>query len=246
MSDTQQIKPDQVEGGSGSTATAESGTHIDGTTGAVRLGGELLENTVVEGEVDLTIGSFDKPMTHLTLQADDLRTISPFTRIGNTNNTNIDFDNDGVHVDADVAISGQFRFNRGSIATGKVLTSNATGFGSWEEPTGVPVIDFVAAETIPAFEVVTADGHRADSSNLLHRLKVIGISTTALNSGFAGEAISCGEIINPSWAWVIGDRVYVNGTSLSTVPPTSVWSQEIGIAVRADTLMVNLKQSILL
>lgn len=108
-------------------------------------------------------------------------------------------------------------------------------------------VDFVATADVPAFSPVIANGVVADNTVLAHRQKVIGISTTHVSTGFAGKAISAGQIQNPSWSWVIGDRIYIVGNTLSnTAPSTGLWSQEVGIANAANSIVVNIKFSILL
>src|SRR5947208_8144271 len=78
-------------------------------------------------------------------------------------------------------------------------------------------ITVVASADIPAFSVITINGQRADSSNLAHITKVMGITKAAVLTGFPVEVATEGEIENVSWTWNVGDVLYLNGTALSIV-----------------------------
>ena len=99
-----------------------------------------------------------------------------------------------------------------------------------------------ATQDIAAFKVITADGKLADCSNLMHRLKVVGVTTAAALNGFNASVNIEGEVTNPSWTWAVGQAIYVsdlNGTS-------GVWSQRIGTAINATTIIINIRNSFLL
>jgi hypothetical protein len=55
-----------------------------------------------------------------------------------------------------------------------------------------------------------------------------------------------GDITNPGWAWTSGDIIFLNGTSLSTVAPSSGFVQRIGIAKTSQTIVVGLGDPVLL
>lgn len=108
-------------------------------------------------------------------------------------------------------------------------------------------VEFIAQENIAAFDVVTIDGFKARSANASHRSKVLGISRTAVNTGFTGIAINEGEISNPAWAWTISQNLFLNGVGqLSATPPSSAFSQIIGRATGANKMLVELEESYLL
>ena len=107
-------------------------------------------------------------------------------------------------------------------------------------------IPFIATQNIPAYSPVTSTGQIANSSTTAHRNKVIGIATATVNNGFSGNAKGFGTIINPLWTWTIGDRIFLNGTSLSTIAPLTGFIQIVGTATATDTIDVKLSQSILL
>ncbi len=111
---------------------------------------------------------------------------------------------------------------------------------------GLETADFNATENIPAFTVVTIDGHRANSNNpVSDRGRVIGVSEAAVLSGFIGTAITGGEITNPSWSWTPGTKLFLNGQNISAAAPGTGFSQFIGTARNAQTIIVQLGPPIL-
>lgn len=124
------------------------------------------------------------------------------------------------------------------VTDAEIATWNTTSSGG-------ELISYLAATSITAFKVVTSTGQIADSDAVLQRNKIIGISTTNVLSGFTGKAKGFGSIINPAWMWSIGDKIYLNGTSLSTTAPSTGYSQLIGTATASDTIDVKLGEPIL-
>jgi hypothetical protein len=111
---------------------------------------------------------------------------------------------------------------------------------------GLELLDVQAAENIPAYTFITATGFKADSNNTAHFGKVIGIVQLATLIGFVASAVDEGEIQNPVWSWTPGAKLFINGTSISTTPPTSGFSQKVAVAENANTIIVGLGQPILL
>lgn len=105
-------------------------------------------------------------------------------------------------------------------------------------------LDYVASVPIAQYNPVTSDGKLADNNTLSTRNKLIGISITTTAAGFVGNAIGFGEVSNGSWSWTIGDKIFLNGTSLSTIAPTTGYSQMIGTATAVDTIDINIQPTI--
>lgn len=105
-------------------------------------------------------------------------------------------------------------------------------------------ISVLATEDLVAFVAVTANGKRADSTNTLQIGKVAGISAAAILTGFRGSVTTGGPIVNASWSWTINDSIFLNGTALSTVAPSTGYLQPIGIATAADTISVEVQTPI--
>lgn len=102
----------------------------------------------------------------------------------------------------------------------------------------------LANENIVAYKVATTTGYNADSANSGHNGRIAGVTVTAINSGFAGQVVSEGEIQNDVWTWTIGNVIYLNGTNLSITPPISGFRVIIGEAVDTNKIYVNISECI--
>lgn len=107
-------------------------------------------------------------------------------------------------------------------------------------------VGFIAQEDVGEFLPVLATGRIANSNQITTRNKLIGITIANTLTGFAGKAKGFGEIKNPGWTWNIGDNIFLNGTTLSTIPPTVGYNQFVGVATAPDTIDVKIESSILL
>lgn len=106
--------------------------------------------------------------------------------------------------------------------------------------------DITFNTSVSAYKVVTSTGYQADSNNLAHRDKVIGFTFESVGSGFSTKIKTSGEISNPSWSFNAGDIIFLNGTDISTSAPSTGFSQELGSFINSNTLIINIKPSILL
>lgn len=107
------------------------------------------------------------------------------------------------------------------------------------------VSKIVATEAIPSFSVATSDGKQANSANIAHVDKVVGIAKVAISSGFSGSIVGEGEIKNDSWSWSIGDVLFLNGVAVSTVAPSTGFRVILGQAIASDTIYVKISESII-
>lgn len=108
------------------------------------------------------------------------------------------------------------------------------------------VEEITVTADIPAFVAVTITGARADSANLGHFGKVVGVAANDILGGFSGKIELSGFIENPAWTWTPGSEVYLNGTGLSHTAPSTGFVQQIGIAKSATVLFVDIKEPILI
>jgi len=104
---------------------------------------------------------------------------------------------------------------------------------------GVVDITITMIDSITAFNAVTSDGLQANSNTVSHRDKIAGIVLTNIAAGFSGSCRIEGEVFNPAWTWTAGDKIYLNGTSLSTTSPSTGFTQRLAIA--KDTFTIILK-----
>lgn len=132
--------------------------------------------------------------------------------------------------------------------TNPTLFLRSDGAGRWvlDTPTSEDTADILATENIPAFSLVTANGKVADSSNFSHFGHVVGLSTVVVLNTFIDTVVVEGEVTNGLWSWTNNDKIFLNGTSLSTTPPITGFSQFIAIARNNNTIFVRLQQPILL
>jgi len=108
-------------------------------------------------------------------------------------------------------------------------------------------IDVAATQNVAAFKVITSTGENASSANVFHKGIIAGVTLAAINTGFVGKVVTEGLVVNPAWAWNPGDVLYLNGTSISTTPPTSGFRVIVGIGTYIPTTMyVKISESILL
>lgn len=119
------------------------------------------------------------------------------------------------------------------------------GSGGGGGSSDLDTADIVATEDIPALKFVTAGGQVADSSNLAHFNHVVGISMEAVLSTFVATLATEGEVTDPSWNWTANQKLFLNGTTLSTTPPTSGFSQYVGITRNSHTVFIRLQLPIL-
>jgi hypothetical protein len=111
------------------------------------------------------------------------------------------------------------------------------------DPAGSIVL---AAVNLAAFDVVTIDGNKANSATLGHYGRVMGLATVAISSGFTGTVEIEGQITNGSWSWSPNDKLYLNGTTLSTTPPVTGFVQKIAVAKTSTTIIIELGPPVLL
>ena len=110
------------------------------------------------------------------------------------------------------------------------------------------ILPLVASADISAFSPATITGYPADSANAFHKNIVYGITKAAIATGFSGNVVTEGEIENPAWTWTKGDKIFVNGTSLSTTPPSGAGKVRtmIGKAMSPTKIDVKIYPSVLL
>ncbi|HKR03457.1 MAG TPA: hypothetical protein VJY62_02395 [Bacteroidia bacterium] len=111
------------------------------------------------------------------------------------------------------------------------------------------MISVVVTENILKCQPVTANGQLADSANLFHKNKVVGLAMADIAISTSGNVQTDGKMQNSSWSWTVGAMVYINGQGiLSQTPPaspSSLWTQVIGIAYKTDTIEIEIADAYL-
>lgn len=105
-------------------------------------------------------------------------------------------------------------------------------------------LEFDAGVTISALQpiaVINNLAYPADSSNPLHRGKVVGISSNSATAGNPVTVRTDGARIQDSFFSFSGGLVYVGpaGTLVESAPPSG-FSQSIAVAVASDVLVVQI------
>ena len=107
-------------------------------------------------------------------------------------------------------------------------------------------VTITTSENITLGDVVNSDGTKADSAIVGKREWIVGIASETSLSGFPCDVVVIGDATNVSWTWVAGNVIYLNGTSLSTTPPSSGFIKRIGTASSGTVIEVNIGTSILI
>lgn len=110
-------------------------------------------------------------------------------------------------------------------------------------------VPFVAGENIPQYAPVTADGFVADTTNPNHFNRLIGIARESVLTGNTGMATLAGDVTNPLWSFVPGDKLFLDVGAISTTPLADTspgFSQIIGTATYPTKICVDIKQAIFL
>jgi hypothetical protein len=108
------------------------------------------------------------------------------------------------------------------------------------------IAEVTVSENILAFDPINSDGTKANSAIVGKRGQLIGLALANINNGLSGNAVLFGEITNPAWSFVAGNIVYLNGTTVSTTPPSTGFIQKIGTMKSSTTLEINIGTVILI
>ena len=118
-------------------------------------------------------------------------------------------------------------------------------------PAGGLTLSKIATESISGQRVLIAVGDNnvdyPDLTNAAHSELILGLSA---NAGLAGSPINVqttGEIVENYWTWNVGPVFCGQQGQLTQTPPAnSKWLRQIGVAVAADKILVQLRPPTLL
>jgi hypothetical protein len=108
-------------------------------------------------------------------------------------------------------------------------------------PSDVDTADVVASVDLPALCLVTAGGEIADSSNPFHFNHVLGILMTPVAVDNVATLVVEGEVTDLTWSWTANQKLFLNGTAISTIPPSTGFSQLVGITRNSHTIFIRLQ-----
>jgi hypothetical protein len=97
--------------------------------------------------------------------------------------------------------------------------------------------------TIPRYAAVTSFGSLADSGVPAHENHIIGVTEGKLEPGAWGEATCTGILFDKDWTWTPGAALFLNGIALSEIPPGVGFVQQVGLALTAQHIFINIQSS---
>jgi hypothetical protein len=155
-------------------------------------------------------------------------------------------------IDGNIRFTGQIEFDKSVIFNDitdfidaiKLGISNSGGGGN--SNVNILQVETILSENINAYSLVTIDGYKANSNNLSHADKILGIMEQTNTTGNYEMVTTMGEVTNTSWSFPILSKVFLNGTNLSTVPPTTGFVKCIGTTKDSNTIVLDQETSIIL
>jgi hypothetical protein len=120
-----------------------------------------------------------------------------------------------------------------------------------------PIIHETATYTLTLIAGENINGHRAvivgsdglaylaDSTDITHAGKVVGISTGAVTTGFEVNIQIAGKLTNPGWGLTPNSNYFFNSNGVLTATMPTGFVQIVGVAQDSDTLIVNINLPII-
>ena len=103
---------------------------------------------------------------------------------------------------------------------------------------GQRFIQVVVQQDTPAYSIVTSTGLIANSGNLAHYGRVVGMTEIGVLNGTVVNVIDDLDVTNNAWAWSPGTYLYLNGSTISATPPSSGFSQRVATASNANIIIM--------
>jgi hypothetical protein len=144
------------------------------------------------------------------------------------------------------ATMGGFVGLNGTLPQGQPAVRGFQGAPGPQGPPGAgsPTFSLPAPATVSQYAPLISSGSSvavADSSNVAHAGKVVGIAAISANVGDNLDVQFQSTIVNSGWNWDVTKPVYLNGSQLSQTPPTTGFVQIIGVPVTPTTLLIQLQ-----
>lgn len=118
-------------------------------------------------------------------------------------------------------------------------------------PVGGSALSYPAGDALGGHRMVVLNDSQqaiyADSTNLAHANKVLGMTTGAAALGDTASILSGGEVSEPSWNWFLNQPLYVGASGLLTqTPPVAGFSQIVGFPIATNKVFVSLREPVIL
>lgn len=116
---------------------------------------------------------------------------------------------------------------------------------------GVSYVTFLASGPLGGHRAVRATFARhaqySDNDDVAGAASVLGITLHAADAEAPVNVAASGEIVEPSWAWAVDAPIFVGGAGVLTqVPPTTGFQLVVGVATSPTSMLVSIKQPIIL
>lgn len=106
--------------------------------------------------------------------------------------------------------------------------------------------NIVAKEAIYKYDIVTADGTRANSNIVSKRNHTYGMAVDNIQVGGEGLVVQIGDIFNPDWFFTVGSLVFLNGDAFGFTAPSTGFQQMIGKVIHPNVISICIHQAVLL
>lgn len=104
----------------------------------------------------------------------------------------------------------------------------------------VSSVEITTQEDLNKLDPIAIDGFKANSNTK----ECVGFALSDSVTGQTKKFLTAGVLENPSWTFTTGLPIYLNGSSLSHVEPTTGFIQRVGIAKHATILYIKISEPI--
>jgi hypothetical protein len=116
---------------------------------------------------------------------------------------------------------------------------------------GSSMVNYTAGDNLGGHKAVILNSSEkvfyADSSNLIHLNKIIGITTRAAVVNTSVEIQTFGELVEPSWNWDTSKPLFIGTNGLLTqVVPQTGFIQQAATIISPTKIFINIQPAIIM
>jgi hypothetical protein len=139
------------------------------------------------------------------------------------------------------------------VAVGGQGVTGPRGLDGQQGPAGGTTTSYPASTALSGHRMVTLDAAGeaiyASSGNITHASRVLGMTTGAAGAGATAYIQLFGELVEPTWAWVLDTPVYLSADgSLTQTSPAlpAVFTLIVGFPITPTSIFINIQSPIIL